>query len=180
MISNFSAFPELTTQRLTLREIQTADAPLIHTLRSDDATNALIDRVKSKGVDDALRFIDLIKNNVGRHESVYWIICFKNTSELIGTICYYNYNLPADTAEVGYELLAGFRGRGIMNEVLPRVIRFGFEEMKLKTITAFPSEQNISSVKLLQKFGFQLSSSVHENTHGDVPGMLTFLLTSPE
>jgi ribosomal-protein-alanine N-acetyltransferase len=179
MITNFSPFPELTTKRFVLREINVADAPLIHELRSDPVANELIDRDGSKGIDDALLFIDLIKNNVARNESFYWIICFENTSDLIGTICYWNFNLPAETAEIGYELLAGFRNQGIMSEILPRVIQFGFEQMKLKSITAFPSEQNTNSVKLSEKFGFRLSSSGYDNTHRNVPGMLTFVLTNP-
>jgi ribosomal-protein-alanine N-acetyltransferase len=177
MIANFSRFPELTTKRLVLREINVADAALIHELRSDEVTNALIDREHSSGVEDALLFIDRIKNNVRRNESVYWIICFENTSDLIGTVGYWNFDQPNETAEIGYELLAGFRNLGIMSEVLPRIIKFGFEQMKLKSITACTTEQNTRSVRLLEKFGFRLSSSGYDNTHQDVPGMLTFILT---
>jgi [ribosomal protein S5]-alanine N-acetyltransferase len=178
MITNLSPFPELTTKRLVLREINLADAPLIHELRSDPVTNALIDRKNSSGIEDALLFIDRIKNNVERNECIYWVICFENASNLIGTVGYWNFDLPTKTAEIGYELLAGFRGQGIMSEVLPRIIKFGFEQMKLKSITAFPSEQNTSSVKLLGRFGFRLSSSGYDNSHQNVPGMLTFVLTS--
>ena len=178
MIANLSPFPKLTTKRLVLREINLADAPLIHELRSDEVTNALIDRKNSSGIEDALSFIDSIKNNVERNESIYWVVCFENTSDLIGTVGYWNFNLPAESAEIGYELLAGFRGQGIMSEVLPRIIHFGFEQMKLKLITAFSSEQNINSVKLLEKFGFRLSSSGYDNTHQNDPGMLSFVLTS--
>ncbi len=172
---NFSQFPILSTGRFVLREINIADAPLIHKLRSDQETNALIDRENSKSIDDALLFIDRIKSNVSRNESVYWVICFQNVSDLIGTIGYWNFNLSAETAEIGYELLREFRGQGIMNEVLPEVIRFGFEEMKLKWITAVTTEQNIRSVKLLEKFGFQLAD-LDDHSTGHVPGMLTFVL----
>ena len=179
MIANFSPFPQLTTKRLVLREINLADAPLIHELRSDEVTNALIDRDNSSGIEDALLFIDRIKNGVGRNECIYWVICFEDSSDLIGTVGCWNFNLPTETAEIGYELLADFRGQGIMSEVLTRIIKFGFEQMKLKSITAFSSEQNTISVKLLEKFGFRLSSSGYDNTHQNVPGMLTFVLKSP-
>ena len=172
---DFSLFPKLTTGRFVLREINVADASLIHKLRSDQETNALIDRENSKSIEDALLFIDRIKSNVRRNESVYWVICFQNVSDLIGTIGYWNFNLAAETAEIGYELLREFRGRGIMNEVLPEIIRFGFEEMKLKWITALTTKQNIRSVKILEKFGFQLADSDDDSTE-HVPGMLTFVL----
>jgi [ribosomal protein S5]-alanine N-acetyltransferase len=172
---DFSQFPKLTIGRFVLREINVADASLIHKLRSDEETNALIDRENSKSIEDALLFIDRIKSNVRRNESVYWVICFQNVSDLVGTIGCWNFNLSAETAEIGYELLREFRGQGIMNEVLPGVIRFLFEKMKLKWITALTTEQNIPSVKLLEKFGFQLADSDDDSTE-HVPGMLTFIL----
>ena len=178
MIANFSPFPELTTKRLVLREINLADAPRIHELRSDEVTNALIDRENSSGIEDALLFIDRIKNNVIRNEGVYWVICFQNTSDLVGTIGYWNFNLPGETAEIGYELSADFRGQGIMSEALPRIIKFGFEQMKLQSINAFTTEQNTHSVKLLEKFGFKLSSGF-DHIQENVRGMLTYVLKSP-
>jgi len=176
---NFSTFPELTTSRFLLREINVADASLIHKLRSDQETNALIDRENSKSIEDALLFIDKIKMGVSRNECIYWIICFQNSSDLVGTIGYYNFNLSAETAEIGYELLTEYRGQGIMNEVLSGIIRFGFEEMKLKWITAFTTEQNIGSVRLLEKFGFQLPALEFDHSIEQVPGMLTFILRNP-
>jgi ribosomal-protein-alanine N-acetyltransferase len=176
----FSPFPVLKTKRLILREITAADAGLIHKLRSDQTVNALIGRANSRGIEDALLFINIIKNNVARHESVYWVICLENSNDLIGTICYWNFNPSAESAEMGYELLTGFRGQGLMNEVIPAVIKFGFEEVKLKSITAFPSEQNIVSVRLLEKFGFQLTDSDPDNPSENNPGILKFVLQNPE
>jgi ribosomal-protein-alanine N-acetyltransferase len=182
MIGNFSPFPQLATKRLVLRELKVADAPLIHKLRSDTDTNDLLDRKNSSGIEDALLFIQRVKDNVGRKESIYWIICFENASDLIGTIGFWNYNLSAETAEIGYELLVGFRGQGIMSEVLPRVIKFGFEQMKLKFITAYCSPQNACSINLLEKFGFRLSSSSssYDNTNQNDPGMLLYVLASAQ
>jgi ribosomal-protein-alanine N-acetyltransferase len=176
MITHFSPFPLLTTKRFVLREINPADAPLIHELRSDRATNALIDRENSKGIEDAVLFIDKIKNIVERNEGLYWVISFENSANLIGTIGYWNFNLSDESAEIGYELLTAFRGQGIMSEALPRIIKFGFEQMNLKLITAFTTEENTNSVKLLEKFEFALSSSDNDNTSQDNPDLLTFVL----
>ena len=80
-------------------------------MRSDQETNALIDRENSKSIDDALLFIDRIKSNVSRNQSVYWVICFQNVSDLIGTIGYWNFDLSAEKAEIGYELLRELGGQ---------------------------------------------------------------------
>ena len=159
-----------------MREIDDADASLIHALRSDKETNALIDRENSKSIEDAILFIDRIKTNVRHNEGIYWIICFQNSSDLIGTIGFWNFDGSARSAEIGYELFTGFRGRGIMTEVLPGVIRFGFEEMKLKLITAITKEQNVGSARLLEKSGFQKAASVDDNSKEHVAGMIKFVL----
>jgi [ribosomal protein S5]-alanine N-acetyltransferase len=175
---NFSPFPELTTSRLILREINDADAPLIHKLRSDQETNALIGRENSNSIEDAVLFIDRIKTGVQRNENIYWVICFENSADLIGTIGLWNFDISTGTAEIGYELLSGFRCQGIMSEVLPRAIQFGFEQTKLKRINAFCSDQNISSIRLLEKCGFRLSPSNDDNPDQQDPGMLCFVLTA--
>lgn len=175
---NFSPFPELTTRRFVMREISDADAPLIHELRSDQETNALIGRENSKSIEDALLFIDRIKSAVQRNENIYWVIRFENSPDLIGTIGLWNFDIPTEATEIGYELLLRFRGQGIMSEILPRVVRFGFEQMKLKRINAFCSDQNISSIKLLEKCGFRLASLNDDITHLQDPGMLSFVLTA--
>ena len=175
---NFSPFPELTTRRFVMREISDADAPLIHELRSDQETNALIGRENSKSIEDALLFIDRIKSAVQRNENICWVIRFENSPDLIGTIGLWNFDIPTEATEIGYELLLRFRGQGIMSEILPRVVRFGFEQMKLKRINAFCSDQNISSIKLLGKCGFRLASLNDDITHQQDPGMLSFVLTA--
>ena len=175
---NFSPFPELTTSRFVLRELNDADAPLIHRLRSDQETNALIGRENSKSIEAAILFIERIKTGVRRNDNIYWVICFENSPDLIGTIGLWNFDIPGQEAEIGYEVLPGLRGQGIMSEVLPRVVQFGFEQIKLKRINAFCSDQNNRSIKLLEKCGFRLVPLKDENSDQQVPGMLGFALTA--
>ena len=172
---DFSQFPELTTLRFLLRELNVTDAYMIHTLRSDKETNAMIGRENSNGIDDALLFIEKIKKGIQLNECIYWVICFKNSPEVIGTAGLWNFDPSAGTAEIGYELLRDLRGQGIMSEILPRLLQFGFEEMKLNWIAAFSPEQNDPSIRVLKKCGFRLTSS-NDITHQDIPGMISFAL----
>ena len=50
-----------------------------------------------------------------------------------------------------------FQAKGIMNEALLAVIKFGFEIMKVNTIDAEVDPNNIPSIKLLQRNGFVLT-----------------------
>jgi len=50
-----------------------------------------------------------------------------------------------------------------MQEVIPRVVQFGVEEMKLETIEAELSPRNLKSVRLLEKNNFTLAAVNEEN-----------------
>jgi RimJ/RimL family protein N-acetyltransferase len=47
--------------------------------------------------------------------------------------------------------------------VIPRIIQFGFEELKLQTIEAELSPRNLKSVRLLEKNNFTLAVVNEEN-----------------
>ncbi|MGY0036299.1 GNAT family N-acetyltransferase [Pedobacter sp. NJ-S-72] len=171
---DFSNFPQLSTSRLKLRKLEDADAPAIHELRSDPAVNKFIGRTASTGITDALTHIAMINKLIQNNSSVYWAITLKDT--LIGTICLWNIDIPKQTVEIGYELIPGYQGKGLMTEAIKAVIHYGFEEIKAEIITAFPSTDNISSVKILENNGFKLSDEHYANSHETVENILTYLL----
>lgn len=177
-MTDFSTFPVITTKQLVMRELTIADAPLIHKMRSDKETNALIGRQNSESIGDALLFIDKIQSGVRRNESIYWVISSENSPGLSGTIGLWNFEESSKSAEIGYELLKEYRGQGIMSEVLPAIIRFGFEKLKLKRMDAFTTEQNTGSVRLLRKFGFQLEVSENDSARNAEPRLMKFVLGS--
>lgn len=173
---DFSPFPILETERLKLRALLVQDAEQIHELRRDPKIAELTGRVASTGIEDALIHIRKIENLVAHNESIYWAISFKDSPTLIGTICFWNLDPENETAEIGYELLPAFQKKGIMGEAIKCVIDYGFEKMMVKTISAFPSASNSSSIKLLVNLGFQSDPLFHHNDHSNFEGMLTLTL----
>jgi [ribosomal protein S5]-alanine N-acetyltransferase len=151
---NFPPFAYLSTERLVLRELRLTDANEIFLLRSNKEVNELIDRVTATSIDEAHQFINMIISNQLNNESVMWVISFKDEPKLIGTIVYWNIVKEKDQAEIGYELLSQYHGKGIMQEALLKVVDFGFKTLGLKTIVADPKSNNQPSVKLLEKCGF--------------------------
>lgn len=59
-----------------------------------------------------------------------------------------------NNAITGYSTGKEYWGKGYGTEALKKIIRFGFEKMKLQKITAFIFEGNIASEKILLKCGF--------------------------
>ncbi|MBS1598727.1 MAG: GNAT family N-acetyltransferase [Bacteroidetes bacterium] len=157
---NFTPFPILQTERLLLRQISTEDIPEIFVLRSNDAVNKYLDRPKAQSFDDVRTFIQNINLGIQKNQSILWGIFLKNQPTLIGTICLYNILPENNSAEIGYELIPHFQGKGIMQEVFPKIISFGFDMMKLGIIEAYTTSDNEKSKKLLEKNNFQLSGKL--------------------
>jgi ribosomal-protein-alanine N-acetyltransferase len=110
----------LKTERLTLRQLRSSDDKEIFALRSNDNVNKYLDRKPSKSIDDAKNFIQTINENIQRNDSIYWAITLNGTDKLIGTICLFDFSEDNSKAEIGYELLPDFQGKGIMQEALQK------------------------------------------------------------
>jgi len=151
-------FPILDTERVILRPRTPADDQALFRLRSDERVNRFLDRPPTTTLDEARTFIEKIETAIKNGESFYWVLALKKENQLIGTICYWNLVREDDQAEIGYELHPDFQGKGIMQEAVTAVIRFGFEQLKLKTITAFPRQDNRKSIQLLEKNNFSVDS----------------------
>jgi ribosomal-protein-alanine N-acetyltransferase len=150
----FPPFTNLITDRLVLRELQANDAQQIFKIRTDARVNEFVDREPTKSVDESLKFINNILKAQTNKDGLMWAITLKNEPQLIATIVYWHIEKEKDKAELGYEMLPEYFGKGIMREAMLEVIRFGFETMQLKTIVAETKENNLRSVNALQKCGF--------------------------
>ena len=176
MVLDFKIFPQLQTERLILRNIESTDAELIHKLRSDEVVNQFVGRDNSSTVEKAKEFILKIQNLVEKNEGLYWIIRRKENNDLVGTVCLWNFDTENEIVEIGYEMLPEFQRKGIMTEALKTVTAYTFEEIKAKIITAFPSEDNVNSVAILKKLNFEFEDKKYNNTHENVNNIVTYTL----
>ena len=151
---NFTPFPILTTERLTLRQLSIDDKQNIFALRSDTEINKYLDRVPSKTIEDAINFIKKINDNIRNNNAIYWVISLTSTKEFVGTICLFDFSNEKKSCEIGYELMTKFQGQGIMKEAVQVVIDYVFQTLKLKKILAFTHYENQNSTNLLLKFNF--------------------------
>lgn len=68
------------------------------------------------------------------------------------------------TGEIGYWLGREFRGKGIMQQVIPDFCRYCFQTFGLKRIEAIVFAPNEASKKVLEKSGFQLEA-IHKDAY---------------
>ena len=160
---SFTPFPFLATQNYALRNLTPEDEREIFALRSSDEINKYLDRPKAHTLDDARNFINKITNGIAGNEAIFWVVTPKGESKFLGSICLWKISREDAKAELGFELLPENHGKGIMQEVIPRILQFGFEEMKLQTIEAELSPRNLKSVRLLEKNNLKLAEVNAEN-----------------
>lgn len=170
---NFTPFPILTTERLTLRQLSTDDQQDIFTLRSDIEINKYLDREPSKTIEDAINFFNKVKDNIEKNNSIYWVITLTATKTFVGTICLFGFSNEENSCEIGYELMTKFQGQGIMQEAAQSVIDFVFQTLKFKKILAFTHHENQNSTNLLLKLNFLKSIEADKEN----PNLTIFTLT---
>lgn len=151
---SFMPFPILTTERLILRQLKAEDAPGLFALRSSEVAKYFVENPKAYTLEDAQRHIRHIRCENEKNEWIVWTITLKEQTSFIGSICLWNISQEQATAEIGYELLPGYHGKGIMREALATVVQYGFGEMRLRAIEAFPRRDNQKSIALLEYSGF--------------------------
>lgn len=172
-------FPELTTERLLLRQLAISDVEEIFLLRSDPIVNKHLGRPKATSIDDAKAFIKKINMLIQNNQSLFWGICFAGENKLAGTICLWNFSEEGNKAEIGYELLPSFHGKGIMQEAFSKVIEYGFRILQLDSIEAWTAVQNENSIRILERNYFrrdmELESKMDRTIEG--PDMIIYSLS---
>jgi [ribosomal protein S5]-alanine N-acetyltransferase len=172
---SFLSFPQLKTERLLLRQMTLADANEIFLLRSDPIVNKHLNRPKAVSIDDATAFIQKINSLIENNQSIFWKIGSIGESKLLGTICLWNFSEEENKAEIGYELLPSFQGKGIMQEAFSKVTEFGFQSLQLDRIEAWTVVQNESSIKILERNHFKRDFGLERKIDRTVEGPDTII-----
>jgi [ribosomal protein S5]-alanine N-acetyltransferase len=155
----FSSFPLLSTNRFHLRQIQPSDAEAFFQIKSDAEVTSSYGREPHRSLLDTKAWLQLVQDTYAQREGLLWAITHKTRDLPIGSCTYWHLDPESHCAEIGYELNRTAWGQGIMSEVLPTVISYGFKELGLNRIEATPLAKNARSSKVLLKLGF-----THEGT----------------
>ena len=82
----------------------------------------------------------------------------------------FNFGEDDGKAEIGFELMPEFQGKGIMLESCATVIDYGIQHIGLKVIEACTHINNQGSARLLEKLHFKRDGK-------DDPNLLIFKMT---
>ncbi|MEZ4805534.1 MAG: GNAT family protein [Bacteroidia bacterium] len=116
--------------------------------------------------DDIAKEKENISKGVSTYKmsSIYFYILDKFDNKLLGDCGFHTWHLKHHRAEIGYALRDENNwGKGYMSEIIPILLKYGFEEMGLHRIEAMVGTSNPASEKLLLKNKFEYEGFSKEN-----------------
>lgn len=139
----------------SLSPLARGDARDLLALFSDPEVVEFMDIDPLRGLDEARDIIDWARELAGRGAGLRWSIRRAGEGRVIGTCGFNAIELERGRrGEVAYDLARAEWGRGVMAEVLPHVMAFGFEALGLRRLEAMVTVGNGRSCALLERQGF--------------------------
>jgi RimJ/RimL family protein N-acetyltransferase len=150
----------LETSRLRLRRLSVDDADFILKLLNEPS---FIQNIGDRGVrtiEDARAYV--LNGPVASYEKHgfgLWMVEAKQSGARIG-ICGLLKREVLEDVDIGYALLPEFWSRGYALESASAVLSYAREALGLKRVLAVVSPDNQSSIRLLEKIGFEFEKMV--------------------
>jgi ribosomal-protein-alanine N-acetyltransferase len=147
-------FVGLETERLHLKCVDQSDREFIFEEFQDDYINKyLYDQepmTDIKQADDLIVFYNMKEpRNQNR-----WVLINKLENIKMGTCGFHIWDREKKKAEIGFELMQQYTGKGFMTEAVEAIIKFARTEMKVNKIIAIVYIENRDCKRLLEKLGF--------------------------
>lgn len=147
-------FPRLESPRLFLREIREGDAEAIYRIYTDPRVVRYHNLERLEGFEAALSFAAWMQSLYPEGRGVRWGIEVRRSHDLIGTIGYEYLDARQHGAELSYDLLPAYWGRGLMQEAVGAVLEYVREQTSLLYLEANAVLENRASLRVLEKAGF--------------------------
>ena len=166
-------------QKLQIENLQTERLLLIpfttkickNLIRNDftDLQTIGLKKGKSWPDDDVLETLPKIISNLSLVEAPTgfesWMIIKNDTLEIIGDLGFKGFNYEKGNIDIGYGIIKEERGKGYAEEATKALIKWAFTVDIVKEITARCLTDNNSSIKLLKKLNFVVTTNDDEMIH---------------
>ncbi len=147
----FRDIPTLYTPRLILRKIDARDIDDIFEYARDKRVSDFLLWDPHKDRTFTTRFVENIER--GYKELKYFTWGVEYQGKMIGTCGFSVFDIPNNSAQVGYVLSADYWNMGIASEATKRVIEYGFDTLELSKIEARFIKENVHSQRVAEKCG---------------------------
>ncbi|EGQ9158387.1 GNAT family N-acetyltransferase [Vibrio parahaemolyticus] len=166
----------LTTERLILRLVSVDDAPFILELYNHPDFYRFVGDKQMRTDYEAVRYI---KENMLRMEEKKGVSLLvvedKQTKQPLG-ICGLVKRDTLNTYDIGYGFLPSAYGQGFAIEAAKAVIEYAKQAMQLSQLLAITNNDNIRSISLLKKLGFEFERVEQQYDNGRTLELYTLQL----
>ena len=160
------------TSRLRIRKLSVEDAEFVLRLVNEPAFIANIGDKGVRTLADAKNFIAKgpwtcqAKRGYGQ-----FLVEQKEDGDPVG-ICGILYRDSLNLTDIGFAILAKYRGRGFAFEAAAAVMKYGFSKLPIEEIVGLTSAENTASIRVLEKLGMKFDSVVKMSV--DDPGTAVY------
>lgn len=151
----FTKIPTLETENYRLRGLTIADAAKLFEFMSDKNTMKYLTPHPVKTEAEMKEKIEGKLKRYGDQKEIPWVILNKQKEEIVGQFEFHKLHMWHKKAEMGVVIQGNYQNKGVMTEILVKLLDFGFETLGLNRIVGDIFAENVGSEKLLNKFGFR-------------------------
>ncbi len=148
------------TERLVLREMTTADAPLMLELLNEPA---FIEYVADRGVRTTVQAAEYIAEKIlpsyTRFGFGFYVVELKDSGTSIG-MCGLIKRETMEDVDIGFSILERFWGHGYATEAAAAVMNHALTAHRLPRVVAVTAPENFRSMAVLQKIGLRFEKMI--------------------
>ncbi len=163
--ANLKILPNLASERISLRALTPGDLDSIYTIFSNPQVMRYWSTPPLPDKTAALNLLHEILRDVESGNIMKWGIARNEDGIVIGTTTLFNLDLNNGRAELGYALAQEEWGHGYMNEALKALLDYCFTVLNLRRLEADVDPRNNSSIRTLERLGFQREGYLRERWH---------------
>ena len=153
-LAGLAELENLTTFRLCLGPVKTADYPAIASLNSDPAVQRFLCLSKAPPTyEEALADLPCLLSTPAPTGGGLWCIRSRAATDFLGLVLLLNTDDHTEV-EFGYRLLPKFWGRGYATEAGRAVVNHAFDDLGLTALCAIIHPDNTASSTVAEKLGF--------------------------
>lgn len=144
----------LETDRCILRETTVEDVDSFFEIYNDPEITKFTEGLYPTPADEKAYTREYIKKVYEYFEFGVWTVLLKETGEIIGRAGL-SVREACDYPELGFVIGKNWQGKGVAFEVCEAILEYGKNEFEFDTFQAVVRNENIPSINLLRKLGFE-------------------------
>lgn len=149
------------TQRLTLNEFRALDAPFIFELLNTPTWIQFIGSRNIKTLADAEDYIvNKLMPSYTEHDFGFYVVKLTENETSIG-LCGLIKRPGLECEDIGFAFLPAFTGKGYAFEAASATLLHAKENLKLNKISAITTQENVHSIRLLEKLGLVFQKKIY-------------------